>query len=78
MKKFLIRAFVLAFLFFLSVEFYIILHCSALALFNLKHSHFIDISAGTVSMILLITSIRSLCKKCKTFDDSDHKINKIR
>jgi len=78
MKKFLIRAFVLAFLFFLSVEFYIILHCSALALFNLKHSHFIDVSAGVVSLILLITSIKSICLKCKTFDKPDHKINKIR
>jgi hypothetical protein len=77
-KKFLIRAFVLAFLFFLSVEFYLILDCSAKTLFHLNHSHFIDVSAGIVSLVLLTTSIKSLCQKCKTFNDTDHKINKIR
>jgi hypothetical protein len=78
MRKFLLTAVTLAFLFFLSVEFYLILNCSAKAFFHLDHSHFVDLSAGIVSLILLTTSIRSLFKKCKTFNDTDHKINKIR
>jgi hypothetical protein len=78
MKIFLIRAFSLAFLFFLSVEFYHILDCSAKTIFHSDHSFFIDISAGLVSLVLLTTSIISLLKNCKTFKQNDHKINKIR
>jgi len=77
MKNFLRRAVCLAFLFFLSLEFYIILDCTALKIFSIHYSDFIHISAGIVSLILLTTSAISLCKKYKTFDDNTHKINKI-
>jgi len=78
MKDFLIKAFSLAFLFFLSIEFYVLLSCSAKALFHLHHSHLINISAAIVSIALLTSTVISLCKKCKTFNKNDHKINKIR
>jgi hypothetical protein len=78
MKSFLIRAFSLAFIFFLSVEFYVLLEHFATRLFSLHHSQFIHVAAGLVSFVLLTTSIISLLKNCKTFNQNDHKINKIR
>ena len=78
MKDFLLRAFCLAFIFFLSVEFFLILECSAIKLFGEEHTLFIQISAGVVSVSLLTSSILSLWRNCKTFRHKDHKINKIR
>jgi hypothetical protein len=77
MKEFLVKIIGLTFIFFLVVQFYVLLTHFGEKLFGCEHEFFMKTVAGIVSMVLLISSIISF-RKCKTFKQTDHKINKIR
>jgi hypothetical protein len=77
MKEILIKIFCLSFIFFLVVDFYILLNHFGELIFGTHHIGFIKLIAAIISLSLLIYSLFS-CHKCKTFDKKDHKINKIR
>lgn len=64
------------FIFFLMWELYKLLVEIGRFITKDRYDKIIVTLAITISLILLISSIRSICKKCKTFNGSDHKIIK--